>query len=82
MKMRQFLVFPNPEVAGLAPAWAAGGVRDGKDEQMVPTEAIGYKLAGDSEVKMEILAKKHISGKPTTRPIDRLRQKRQSKVLR
>ena len=55
MKMRQFLVFPYPEEAGLAPSWAAGVVRDGKDEKTVPTEAVGCILPGGREGKMEIL---------------------------
>ena len=54
MKMRQFLVFPYPEEVGLAPSWAAGVVRDGKDEKMVPTEAVVFMLAGSREGKMEI----------------------------
>jgi prolyl oligopeptidase len=53
--MRQFLVFPYPEEAGLALSWAAGVVRDGKDEKMVPTEAVGCMLVGGWEGKMEIL---------------------------
>ena len=61
MKMRQFLVFPYPEEVGLAPSWAAGVVRDGKDEKMVPTEAVGCMLAGGREGKMEILAKGGLS---------------------
>jgi hypothetical protein len=55
MKMRQFLVFPYPEEAGLAPSWAAGIVRDGNDEKIVPTEAVESMLAGGWEGKMEIL---------------------------
>ncbi len=55
MKKRQFLVFPYPEEAGLAPSWAAGVVRDGKDERMVPTEAVGCTVPGGWEGKMEIL---------------------------
>ncbi len=55
MKKRQFLVFPYPEEAGLAPSWASGVVRDGKDEKMVPTEAFGCILVGVREGKMEIL---------------------------
>jgi hypothetical protein len=57
MKMRQFLVFPYPDEAGPTPWWAAGATRDGKDEKTVPTEAVGCILAGDREVKMEILVK-------------------------
>ena len=45
MKMRQFLVYPYPEEVGLAPSWAAGVVRDEKNEKMVPTEAVGCMLA-------------------------------------
>jgi hypothetical protein len=55
VKMRQFLVFPYPEEAWLAPSWASGIVRDGSDEKMVPTEAVGSMLAGGWEGKMEIL---------------------------
>jgi hypothetical protein len=39
--MTQFLVFPFPEEAELAPSWAAGVARDGKDEKNGPTEAVG-----------------------------------------
>jgi hypothetical protein len=53
--MRQLLVFPHPEGAGLAPSWPAGVARDGKNEKTVATEAIGSILAGDLEGKMEIL---------------------------
>ena len=45
-----------PEEADLAPSWAAGVVRDGKDENTVPTEEVGRMLAGGQEGKMEILA--------------------------
>ena len=55
MKMRQLLVFPYPEEAGLAPSWAAGIVRDGKDEKTVPTEAVGRMLARGQEGRMEIV---------------------------
>jgi hypothetical protein len=41
--------------AGLAPSWAAGIVRDGNDEKIVPTEAVGSMLAGGWEGKMKIL---------------------------
>jgi len=54
--MKQFLVFPYPEEAGLAPSWPAGVARGGKDEKTVPTEATGSMLAGGREGKMEILA--------------------------
>lgn len=57
MKMRQFAVFPYPEEAGLALSWAAGVVRDGKNEKMVLTEAVKCMLAGGWERKMEILVK-------------------------
>ncbi len=57
MKMRQFLVFPHPEEVGLAPSWAAGVVGDGKDEKVVPTEAVGCMLAGGREGQMEIPGK-------------------------
>jgi hypothetical protein len=57
MKMRQFLVFPYPEETGLALSWADGVVRDGKDEKMVPTEAVGCRLPGGWEGKMGILVK-------------------------
>jgi hypothetical protein len=33
LKMRQFLVFPYPEEAALAPSWHAGVARDGKDNR-------------------------------------------------
>ena len=55
MKMRQSLVFPYREEAGLAPSWATGIVRDEYDEKMVPTEAVGSMLAGGWEGKMKIL---------------------------
>ena len=58
------MVFPYPEEAGLAPSWAAGVVRDGKDETMVPTEAGGCILPGGSEGKIEILAERRKNGQP------------------
>ena len=45
MKVRQFLVYPYPQEVGLAPSWAAGVVRDEKNERMVPTEAVACMLA-------------------------------------
>ena len=53
--MRQFLVFPYPEEAGLAPSGAAGVARDGKDEKTAPTEAVGCILTDGREGKMGIL---------------------------
>jgi hypothetical protein len=53
--MRQFLVFPYPEEAGLAPSGAARVARDGKDEKTAPTEAVGCILTAGREGKMGIL---------------------------
>jgi hypothetical protein len=53
--MRQFLVFPYPEEAGLAPSGAAGVARDGKDEKTAPMEAVGCILTAAREGKMGIL---------------------------
>jgi hypothetical protein len=47
--------FPYPEELGLSPSWAVAVVRDGEDEKMVPTEAVGCKQAGSREAKMQIL---------------------------
>jgi hypothetical protein len=57
LKLRQFLVSPYPEEAGLSPSWAAGVARGGKDEKMSRTEAIGCTIAAGYEGKMEILGK-------------------------
>ncbi len=51
MKMRQFLVYPYPQEVGLAPSWAAGVIRDEKNEKMVPTEAVGCMLAATGKAK-------------------------------
>ena len=51
MKMRQFLVCPYPQEVGLAPSWAAGVVRDEKNEKMVPTEAVACMLAATGKEK-------------------------------
>jgi hypothetical protein len=48
-------VFTYPEEAGLAPLWAAGVAREGKDEKTAPTEAVGCILPAGREGKMEIL---------------------------
>jgi hypothetical protein len=53
--MRQFLVFPYPEEAGLVPSWAARVARDGKDEKTAPTEAVGCILTASREQNMGIL---------------------------
>ena len=45
MKMRQFLVCPYPQEVGLVPSWAAGVVRDEKNDKMVPAEAVACMLA-------------------------------------
>jgi hypothetical protein len=47
--------FPYPEALGPSPSWAVAVVRDGEDEKMVPTEAVGCKRAGSGEAKMQIL---------------------------
>jgi hypothetical protein len=62
--MRQFLGFPYPEEAGLAPSWPAGVARDGKDEKTAPTEAMGSILAGGREGEMEILARVPVRSVP------------------
>jgi catechol 2,3-dioxygenase-like lactoylglutathione lyase family enzyme len=53
--MRTLLGFPYPEEAGLAPLWAAGVAREGKDEKTTPTEAVLCILTAGREGKMEIL---------------------------
>jgi hypothetical protein len=53
--MRTLLGFPYPEEAGLAPLWAAGVAREGKDEKTTPTEAVLCILTAGREAKMEIL---------------------------
>jgi hypothetical protein len=55
--VRPLLGFPYPEEAGLAPLWAAGVAREGKDEETAPTEAVGCIMTAGREGKMEILAK-------------------------
>ena len=51
MKMRQFLVYPYPQEVGPAPSWAAGVIRDEKNERMVPTEAVGCMLAATGKAR-------------------------------
>jgi hypothetical protein len=45
--MRQFLVSPYSEEAGLAPTWHAGVARDGKDEKI--TKIRNTQYGGDWE---------------------------------
>ena len=51
----RLLGFPYPEEAGLAPLWAAGLARGGKDEKTAPMEAVGCILAAGRADKMGIL---------------------------
>jgi hypothetical protein len=53
--MRTLLGFPYPGEVGLAPLWAAGVAREGKDEKTTPTEAVLCILTAGREAKMEIL---------------------------
>jgi hypothetical protein len=52
---RPWLGFPYPEEAGRAPGWAAGVVREGKEEKPAPTEAGGCILPAGREGNMAIL---------------------------
>jgi hypothetical protein len=61
--MRTLLGFPYPEVAGLAPLWAAGVAREGKDEKTTPTVAVLCILTAGREGKMEILDKLYTEGR-------------------
>ena len=57
MKMRQFAGFPVPGRDRAGPPYVGRRSRSGwKDEKTVPTEAVGYMLAGGREGKMKILA--------------------------
>jgi 5-methyltetrahydropteroyltriglutamate--homocysteine methyltransferase len=57
------LGFPYPEEAGLAPLWAAGVAREGKDEKTAPTVVVGCILTAGREGKMEILDKLYTEGR-------------------
>ena len=58
LQMSQFPVFACPEEPELAPFWAAGVARDGRNERNAPTEAVGSIIASGQEAKTEFLVRR------------------------